>query len=694
MGVIARIYPDGLDSDNGNWTLTGAATKPEAIDDLWGNHDGDVSYIQCDDNSQEIRFTMGSMPAATVINFIELVPIAIRVGGLSFAHLIYGIRSGGVDSGTTTQGLGSSYDTPYRTRYEVDPATGSPWTTAGVNAILTRFLSQTQVGFADLTRLTSAYIEVDGVLDPVHLGAARDVASRQLWLRRSLLPTIRGRLPFAAVDRQLLELAQWTHYAGPRPTAEGWGMKKWEREIGMNLSQEIDLDSPDLAVLVEDLNCRRFFLLDWDPGISEEPPGANSPGIPRLNAGAGRTFDRASKAWIENGAAAAQGLVQVSEIPEDVEKNTTLGLLIEGAMTNEQVRSSFVNGETGWTSAGEGSNGSAIALDTGTLLFDPDITPNSLKFTAGNPIHVADLQVTGVATAAIADNAMVVVSFDHKDNSASAPLYYQAIRDVGGVLSYWRDSDATWQAGATWNAMTGSTAWHRHITKVINVGTNTPDCTLTVRVGIPTATGVAGQVNYLAHVQIEKNRWASSRIVTAAAVVSRALDDLRLENHSDARVWPEQQGTTVIWFRPNWNSADIAGGANPDLLRPTNDASNFERLFYSQSTGQFRFRRRVGGTNYTADFTTALTRGTLYKIGIRRTGTEAELGVAAYTLDIFVNGVKGASAVAVANPAWDAASTLFIGQDEVNAQHAEGYLTQRLSTPVVLTDEELIAETS
>src|SRR5260221_2912302 len=336
------------------------------------------------------------------------------------------------------------------------------------------------------------------------------------------------------------------------------------------------------------------------------------------------------------------------------DKHDIEGDLFESSSQNEIIQSAFKNGTfTGWTTSGTGSNGSAIAADSGDNLFATitDGSAQSVKFTAGNPVHAADMQVQGTATASQLATSIMTGSFWRKDDSGQ-PLWFAIQRAFDN--NWWRESDQTWQAAKTWNPMTGgSSIPTRYITKQINVGANAT--TLTPFFGLPTAGAVAGQVNHLYHVQIEKKNYATSAIVTEATVVPRSADMLTVSNNTSARSWPEDWGTFRCKSRPWWSTSALPAGAKMTLAYVQHDANNYDWLYYDQASASFKFERKAGGVTYTATKAVTLTAFTTYNVACRWTSTFAELGLPAFTLSLFVwaggtsgAGSKGSDATAAA----------------------------------------------
>lgn len=494
-----------------------------------------------------------------------------------------------------------------------------------------------------------------------------------------------GRFGLLALDRELLDVAPWQHYAGPTVKDEGWGIKPWQMRLGALVSSEFDMDA--LEVTLRDFDVRRFLVNFRDTMSSEEVPGSQAQGVLRLDPGAGRVFARSSLAWLENPAAAMQGIVQIVRVAADNEKLGQLGgtqvELYEPGRTNSALRSSYKDGLTGITTAG----GSTITADTAAahLLFDPNESGNSLKFVAGSP-HVSDGTAAHPVTAAFAANDRIVVSYYHKDDGGEQMAI--RIQRSGGGSDYWNDGTGAWAAGPINNLMPLSTTiYGRWISKVIDVGAGTP--TITARIVQPSG-GTAARVNRGGHLQIELGRSATSPIITQATTVTRVADSLKIENFTGKVVYDPARGTCYVEVVSNINSADLAAGVRLTIWQAYKDASNYDRLDYDQATLAFIFRRRLAGVNYDASFVQALVRGTVYKLGTRWTGTDAEEDLAAYTISLFLAGVKGTDAVPAGTWTPGASEYLYIGQDNAGANLWDGGMKQFVVRPFVFADAEMV----
>jgi hypothetical protein len=201
--------------------------------------------------------------------------------------------------------------------------------------------------------------------------------------------------------------------------------------------------------------------------------------------------------------------------------------------------------------------------------------------------------------------------------------------------------------------------------------------------------GTASRKHRLYHVQLEDGDCATSRIVTDSSAVTRAAGSTIRENFVDARVWDATRGTGGRIVIPEWDSDGLPAGAIRTIIERYDDADNWARVAYEKDEGGVVFRWCADGTEYAAIKTATFVRGTEYAIGYRWISTEGELDLEAYSLDVFVDGVKGTTVVADAMVE-DDASHVYLGHDHDTANHFNGWWSYLDHSPFCLTDEEMV----
>jgi hypothetical protein len=515
---------------------------------------------------------------------------------------------------------------------------------------------------------TSVWIEVDGDSPATGiLVGPRQAASRRLRGRRLPSGVIEANVPsLRYLDYELGSLLSLSHPDLPSTDGRGADVKAWQRWPVVLVGRETQEQQGNEVLRLRDL--RDYLVTFWEPGKTDRNPGDYSDGLAGLTSGGGRTWYRSSSAWVRTPA------TTVTKVLAYADKLDVDGLLLERAGTNELIQSAFKNGTfTGWTGSGSGT----IVADTEELLFDPATSgvAQSAKFTAGNPI-TTELKLVSTATATIAASTVCRLAIWHDDDSGAALSYYL---QRGFDSKYWRDSDQTWQASKTWNALPVTASRARHSSKQIDVGGS--GTTLTLAVGVPT-TGTVGQINHLYHVQLEKQKWPSSAIVSEGTTYTRTADQLLIQMAAGTEEWPPERGTFRAKVQPAWSAADVA--ENHTVAYAQHDASNYDWLYYDGVNMRWVFERKAGGTTYRATKSASPVAGTVYTLAARWTSSLGEFGFPTYTISVFVDGTKGTDATAAALTT-ASAPTLELGC-KAAAEQLDGNLWAVEITPQALSD--------
>jgi len=669
MAVI-YLLPTVVTADSAAYIATGAPTKVECVNDPFGSPNGD-RYLITVTNGSEIRFRFQDMVDAVSINSVTLHVVHWFSGTITTQTLQSVINSNAVDTYTAARAPTPSF-VDFTDVFTLNGA-GQPWSVADLRGGLTtagvRFFTPGDGDF-----ITSILLAVDYVARAQGTGAARQVASQVLRVLRKPTPLVTFSAPLSVGHADLLSLLPVTHPLGPEVNGLGWGDTPWKRRPTILLGKTLDPNA--YTIRAKALDVRQSILLYrlWRSMRTKDPAGPAANGIAQADVGAVATYVRAGKAWILN----ADG--RVLSVAADVEKFQREGEALEAARTNTLQRSSFKNGTTGWTlTVGSG----AIAVDALDLLFDAAETPNSLKFTAGSPNTTGPL-AQSTNTASYAANAPIVVSVDYSGDVGTV-FSVKILRNFDGVG--WDDTSGTF-SGTPFNSLpTCDGTKQRWESKVINVGANAT--TIRIDLKMPDG-GTAARVNHVYHVQVEQGFYASSRILTETASVTRAVDDLRLTTNFAPHIWPVERGTALFDFVPDWSTAKLGAtsGENFDFLLCDYSASQSELVSFNGNAGEFRFTRMINGVNSRAKKAVTVTRGTKVSIAARWTSSEGELGLAPYTNSVFVNGVKGTDDTGGGKPVPSAAVVLQIG-GKAGTVNAGGQMSNLLITDLVLTDEEI-----
>jgi len=512
-------------------------------------------------------------------------------------------------------------------------------------------------------RATAPYVP-----EPPDVDSARDIASRRVWIRRrgDRRITIVGGV--ALLDYRPGSRIDLSHRAGIQAAGQGWANAVHERRtLWVESGPHWDPTTKQATLVCIDHRSKLCLL--YDSGWAKVS-SVSRDGLMYMSPGALRTMSRASEAECED----ATG--QLVSVPDDVEALAGRGQVIQEARYNVILNSAFALGvDAHWTSAGEGSNGSNILADTTAGQWTTDLAAQCLKIVAGSPIHVADLEHQSASGLVVND---ATVSVSHQDSGGALSIAVQRASDS----KWYRASDSTWQASKVWNALPQRALWARDSISM-NVGALT---SVTVRLGVPAATGVAGQTHLISHVQFESGKYALSPILTFADQAYRAADDFRIENNATKRTLAAGQFTVMVEAEPFWLPADLANATAKNLWYAYHDANNNLLVRYYKTAGgvsEWQAILTAAGVSYTAIASASPAPGTRQTITVRFTGERGELGLAPYTLGILVDGVLGATTVIAAQPMIEAATAYiqFAGWD--------GYIRQRFSSPQVLSDAEI-----
>jgi len=664
--------------DTDQWRLAVGSTKVIATDP--GDpvsHDDDTTYIDEEASNQVQEFTVTQLPGGVVGVRSVTAYLRWRNPSDSTMTVAWSAKLGGTVGTELSSSLGSSGS--YTTVSGLLPRPGGGnWTPTDLaDSTLQMRLRMHTEPIVSNQRVTSFWWEVNAITVPAKIEAARAVASMKIREARETLQRVQVPVPIEMLDHELMSLFNLSHFSLPHEDSPAEHVVNWKRTLAQLRGVSLDLNSMQL---MQTFHLKRgYMVLDWDVSITTVPASARGDGTVRLSNGS-RGFVRDSIAYIEDPSSG-----EVVEAPIDVEKQTINGLLIEGSSLGNYLKNStFADGiASDWTTTGTGLSGSAIADDTTDLLFDADLSANSCKMTAGNPLPGTDLSIKQTSSSSFSANVVLTVSIDHKDDDGDT-LDVEITRSVDSF--YYTGS--TWQSGqASITVTLANNVKDRFDIEGIDVGGSATSITVEIF-----ARQTASQNNHVYHVQIDVSPYAKSRLLThGTSPVAGEADHLTITNDSTGRVWLPDRGTYRTQIMLEWSGADLTDGDFRTLLYVGEDASNYEWVYFTKSAGNMfiRYRRRRSAVNAEASQQVTVTKNTLYNVGARWTSDQGELGLSNYTLSIFWDGVKGTDDTSAGILTMGADRDMLRGRSGVDANMLDGYILHHEITQQVLTDNEM-----
>lgn len=471
----------------------------------------------------------------------------------------------------------------------------------------------------------------------------RDLGTRRTWmLGRPRMHMLLNDISLATpIPTNPLSDSQETFVSHPRGLAvdgSGWGERlDWQPRPGRIEEYTQDFDKLTRTLKAADLRPYRHSLIDSGKVALAGP---RREGTMLGAAGMLRLFTRDSPGYYLD---PGDGYTIVKAVT-DQEQSSQYGMILGPSRTNQMLRSSFVSGLTGLGAVvGTGT----VALDTTTLVFDPSITPNSLKYTYGG----TDLYRTWPITTGLAFGSASGTQNLFLYQTVSAPGEYLQVQIQRSVDSLWLQSNGSWGAAAQWFPAAAPAPEDPKLT-VFQIDFGVSATNITVRIGFPSG-GTSGRTANLYHVECcLGGGWVPLGglfVVTDAAAASAAEDQLliRLLQATGPLGPATFLDAQTIAFKYSVasfgvNVPEIHIGAQDSVLATDGWAFNVPAHPYG-------FSARTGGATVTAvGPTPSYVGGTTlsdHRVVLRRISSHGDLGLAAGTLDVWVDGAKGTTAV-------------------------------------------------
>jgi hypothetical protein len=679
MSKIVYLVPDVLGAlDSSNWSIGGgAASKVAAIyPGLPPASNSDFLQVNSP-NQNKISFTVKNKPN-DILSVVSVRPElwASNQDNSDPTAIMKLAAAYGTTVGTESDVTGIAAKVT-KTADPVGRPGGGAWTPADIAEPSLAVVMWASTFGVDsplfLWRIYELWIRLEYEPIPAQDGPARDAASRSQWDRTFEAPATEMTFlnPADAFRFGMLDLVGISNREGPHAQGQGWRSRPWERALHRPVERRLNLNTGETTVVFQRA---RLCLLRFTGQAAS--PHASADGVAFFAAGSTIEFSRDSVAWVADPGSGGTSLVRVEPdqpkfgLVQDAGGDFESGLISENALSNALPYSSFRDGLTGWTTV-DGS-GAVTAATSPRLFADPADTANVLKIVAGSP-HSARSTATSTATASLDVDEIFVVQAWHRTAAGATVgpgIVIQRLFD----FEYYTVATQTWGATRVVNPTPASDDWIETIIEDIDVGSNAS----AVRVEIAVEAGEpSASEYYVGHVQVTRQALGlgtpSTPIITDAEAVTGAADALAFTNDSGGRCFNEPRGALSLFVIP------LQDQTTSVVLALVHDSSNRFDLRWHEPSAAWQASWEGGGTTYTATFAGSVSRGVPVRVGVRWTGDDDELDLGGRTLDIFIDGVKGAS-VTITDMTEAATSNLTMGNVAFRDLHLYAY---------VPTDEEM-----
>lgn len=649
------FLPLSIIQDDG-WAPVGKSTEYAAANpSLLLSHDDDTTYASLGSGgSSNIDLIFG-----TDSNFPEQMASVSQVEVFARGRLLSGGPTTNAliicnyDGNQTTTSFALS--TSYATR-QMPMATapgGGSWTEARLRDPSFGFGFGNGVGAQPgEMRVTSCWAVATFVAQATQFEIAPHliVAAVDIRIFRATPETYKVVVPYKYLDLEVMDSVVLSHDSVARAASildsisDHMMIDVWRGMYSQIVHIDDDMTSMELTITLKNMdriNCLLAstgaapFDVNSDDTIAEI--SQRRLGVASISAGATRHETRAELAYIPD-SSARYGHVRLAKVIWGVAKMNHLGTLIESAAPGNDIDSScFINALADYTLT---TSTGSIAVSTDEQLFEnfEDFGQQVVKVTRGSGDTYFEQDIT---TTAVDRRVLIWAKLGDVDGE------WAFQRNNG---DYWNDSSESWSASAVWNTLANDNdEWTRTVSNVI---TGQGAGTATLYVG---ATGLENDFFYVGQLMsyeddnvIYSDVLTDGSTVIAGGVADTIYDEIDNGGSDERQVAHPDHGTYRVTLHAYQDSDAIEEGTdNRHVLATARwDADNDrDEISLEKVSSQVRiaYRRFISGSEDAlayADFT--LTRGTEYEIMCRWTSaSEGELGLAARTLSVLVDGTKG-----------------------------------------------------
>jgi hypothetical protein len=624
------------------------------------------------------------------------------------ADLVEGIFKAGIEAGGVAEGQAGD---------------GVPPTSGGSGASLDLAEHEVEV------ECTSTEL----IVDPI-----RTILSRLLRLRRRPLRPVRLEVPAPLAHVSPGDIVYAAEPFYPTPGATGLSALSWDRRPLFVLEAEERVSMHAASLVAWDL--REHLCSCWSPLHTDLGADDQWTGLAYVDQGGGKEVTRAQGGWIwrpgDNlwrdaasgkwritpwGLIVCGGTFSGSEADTGEETwyptNATFSQGTGGEGTS--LAGGDTAGFTGWT-VGQAGAGTVVVKQDSSYLLDVATYRRAARLTQGAPYGTNYARLYS-STSTFTSTQRVRVHLKFRVVTGSyANVAWRIVRTTGS--NEWDETARTWGA-SVWNLVnaglgTGlgslllSGDHYEYWSSEILVGGGATE-TLRIHIGIQEDGGSIDVFDF-------------GFVCTGAPTLTDAKVPIRREFLAPTTVALTQaadivdvvagsfpflmapQGTFTLMATPLWDHEELVDGARKYLATFRYGTTYYDTVFYERTdatTGKWCFFPSVFAGSSQAEFATSAAAGTLpryfspVKISVRWTSaTVGELGLAANSLTIHVNGV--ASAVTAAPGAVSATAASFValgrladsgtkGSSDDARRYFDGILAHLEVLPFCLSDTEI-----
>ena len=587
-----------------------------------------------------------------------------------------------------------------------NPNTGERFTRTEINTATVAFESIGETPYFG-KEVSIIRVEVDFDPIPAKIDNARRINSERLLMLSKPVGNLAWEAPMEKANADLMRDVAATHRAIPR-SSTGLSLEQWDRSMMRVFSKTYDLENDRLGF---DLFPMIDYLVTFLFTGQTTKKGRSFDGMMIITNGVTVQFTRPTNAYMEDPFAG-----RLLELNTDEPQASTDGVLVENRRTNHFLNSGFSDGATNvfteWPTFGLPAAGASVVEDLEDLTWDKNFLgapQRSVKITgADTPATLGIVQTEAIPSGEALSpvGSRYVIQIYHKDDSGSPISIGLSIDPPGFTEEHFTVGDQKWASGAQdwWTLPIRSTPTidriPGHLSNMDQISTSGTPATLDLQLKISARTA-SNQVNHIYGVQVEggtfqanePSTYPTSLILTRTGPVVRDIGKLFVPNDVANPTYYFTRGTFFCIVDTSWDSADLPwfGGERYYVYSNVLDASNHDRLYYDQDAEGWVFERKVATVTSQATFyMPAVSAGVPIRLSTRWISSLGDQGEVAFSIQLFVNDVRGVDATPASTPTMPTTSNFYIGSEEgIDGTALDGEIRRMRITQQVLTQDKI-----